>query len=180
MLHKRFPLIVACELRNRVAHVLGLNKALVSHNSIVYDALAYAQMIQVEFIGLYSFYNRSGHICLVFHSRYDVILVLDLGFHDVPTHADGLVAQVNHLRCCALRVNQHIVLVGIVFVGSNVQLIVALGQLDGVEAVSPTCSLCHECTCDGVTHYDFGACHMGLFIGVVGEFIGDVHHQCTC
>ena len=178
-LHERFPLTSGIPLVRGVVHMQRVDKTLVGQDGIIDETLAHAQLLQVEPVGFCHLDDRCRHIGLVLHRGLDVVLVLHLSFFHFPADADSLVAQADHLIGSRSRVNQEVVLVRVVLVGGDVHLVVALGQHDGVKSVLVALALCYQCTGDRIAQHNLGILHVGLLLGVVGVFVGDVDDQRT-
>ena len=177
MLDQRLPTIVAGNLRNVIACILGSDKSLVGQHGIVDDALADTQLRDLNLVWLDGLHDRHRDIGLILYGGHDVILVLNLSLHDIPADADSLIAQVDGLIGGGSRIDGNVVLVGVVLVGSDVQLVVAFGQLNAVETVSPALSLSDEGTRNGIAQHHLSVGNVRLLFSIIGELVGHVDRQ---
>ena len=178
-LDKRFPLVAPEALRNLVSGTISRNQTLVGQDGMVNLALASTHLSQFEFVGLDDFHHGGRHVGLILHGGRDVVLVLDLGLLDIPTDGDGLIAEDDDLGSGGARVDQDIVAIGLVLVGCDVDLIVALGQGEGVEAVVAGLTLCYECAGDGILQHDLSSADVRLLLSIIGKLVGDIDDQRT-
>ena len=66
------------------------------------------------------------------------------------------------------------------FVGRDVDLVIALGQYNGVETVLVAAALGNNGSCDGILQYHLGILDVGLFVCIVGVLVSDIDYQGTC
>ena len=136
-------------------------------------------MRQFEIVGFDDLDYRRGHIRLVLYGGHNVIFVLDFGFLHIPADGDGLIAQTNNLGGGGSRVNQDIVLVGLMLVGCDIDLVIALRQVNREESVAATLALCYQGSGDGILQHNLSTADVGLLFRIVRKFVGDVNDQRT-
>ena len=137
-------------------------------------------VVAVDAVGGVHHYHRHRHVGLVAHGGHNLILVLHLGLHHVPSDADGIDAEIDGLHGLHTRVYIYIIGIGVVLVGGDAQLVVTLRQLDGELSVLARASLFDEGIGDGVAHHNLSIGQVGRLLRVVGVLVGHIDHQRAC